>query len=146
MEPILITKSALTILEGTIKAGTATYSTVKGIRKAPVHIGYLTTELEGLCTVLATLQALLDKNIARNDVIIRDMLENLQKVLHNCTGVFIDIQTIVSPFVKINGQINVSIWKGFKWAAFKKDDVTVLHQTLNSYKSMLNMSLAALSV
>lgn len=59
--------------------------------------------------------------------------------------VFTDVKKVISPFMDSHGDASRGKLKGFLWATFKKDDVIVLQQTLDSYKAMLNLSFAALS-
>ena len=146
MDPLSIATTVLSVLGVAIRVGRETYVLVQGARTAPVYIQRLATEMQGLYTVLATFQRLLENNRSRRDQIITDMLENLHTTLHDCIEVFKDIKKIMSPYLESHGDAGTGLWKGFRWATFKKDDVMALQQTLSSYRAMLNMSFSALSV
>lgn len=145
MEPFTSATTVLTVVGMAIKVGRETYSLVQDTRHASAHIQRLATELEGLYTLLATFQWLLEDLDDQNDPEISDILENLDTNLTNCIEIFVDIKRAVNPFVNLEGDAATGKLKGFIWSIFKKDDVVVLQHTLSSYKATLNVSFAALS-
>lgn len=146
MDPLSTAATVLSVIGVAIRVGRETYILVQGARTAPAYIQRLTTEMQGLYTLLATFQRLLENHRNQRDQIITDMLENLHTTLCDCIEVFKDIKKIMSPFLDGHGDAVTGRWRGFLWATFKKDDVTALLQTLGSYRAMLNMSFSALSV
>ncbi|MCJ1378667.1 hypothetical protein MMC17_001766 [Xylographa soralifera] len=146
MDPLSAATTVLSVMGVAIKGAREIYILAQGVRTAPAYIQRLATEMQGLYTVLATFQRLLENNRSRRDQIITDMLENLHNTLRDCIEVFKDIKNIMSPYLDSHGDASTGRWKGFLWATFKKDDVMALQQTLGSYRAMLNMSFSALSV
>lgn len=145
MEAIASVASVLTLVGAATTTGRETFVLIQTSRKAPVHIKRLAAELEDLHKVLGTLHSLLAKNEMHLDQTIIEMLDNLKKVLSNCEKALLDVKKTVSHFLNHNGGIVAGRWQGFIWAAFKKEDVSTLQETLSSYKAMLNLSFAALS-
>lgn len=115
-----------------------TYVLVQDTRKAPAHIQRLSTEMKSLHELLATIQRLVEKVQNQTDPVISDILENLQKFITNCIEVFTDVRKVLNTSSKADCDASMGAWKGFLWATFRRDDVVVLQQTLNSYKAMLN--------
>ena len=146
MEPLTTAATVLSAIGAAIKMGRETYMVVQGARTAPAHIQRLSIELQGLYTLLATFQRLLENHGSQRDQIITDLLEILETTLRDCIEVFKDVKKIVNPFLDSHGDAAAGRWRGFIWTTFKKDDVIALQQTLGSYRAMLNMSFSALSV
>ena len=145
MEAIASVAAVLTLIGAAISTGKETLVLVQTSRKTPDHIKRLAAELEAFYEILATFQNLLERYEIQSDRTFIEMLDNLKKVLSNCVKVLLDVKKIVSHFVNHNGGVVAGRWQGFVWAAFKKEDVSTLQETLSSYKAMLNLSFAALS-
>jgi len=94
--------------------------------------------MKSLHELLATTQRLVEKVQNQTDPVISDILENLQKFITNCIEVFTDVRKVLNTSSKADCDASMGAWKGFLWATFRRDDVVVLQQTLNSYKAMLN--------
>ena len=115
MDPFTSATTVLTVIGMAIKVGRETYALIQGTRDSPSHIQRLATELEGLYTLLATSQKLIERIQTQNDRVISDILQNLETILTNCIEVFVDVRRTLSPFLAANGDASVGIRKGFLW-------------------------------
>lgn len=146
LEPLSIVAAALSIAANAFKLGKETYTIIQGIKQAPTHISRLSNDVRSLYTILGTLQTILDDEMSRsspNELTIR-LLADFEEVVRNTAQVFFDIQSILSPFIR--GEIKRSIWNGFKWDNFRKDDIAVLQNALQSHKLTLNIAYQSLTL
>ncbi|MCJ1266405.1 Ubiquitin [Lobaria immixta] len=135
-----------------ISLGNVTYNsckvlldTISGIKNAPKHIHVLLNDLEDLCLVLDTLQALFNDDefsVGSSPSDPRSAtFHNLATVLKNCLTIFGDIQAIVQNYRSQGTLIDLGIWKNFKWT-FKEKEMEGYRRDLVNHKMTLNIAIS----
>ncbi|MCJ1370909.1 hypothetical protein MMC20_002123 [Loxospora ochrophaea] len=146
--PLTVVSTSLSIAANAFKACKDTYELVRGIQEAPTRILRLSTDLHGVYTALGTLQSVLNTLdvIAQQTGLPGMIIADLEELLFNCIGVFVDIRKIIQPILSPDGSAIGGTWKGFKWESFKKGDVEVLQRMLSLYKSTLTFACFSLNL
>lgn len=148
MEPVSIVAAALGLTGSAWTICEQTYRLINGIRGAPAHVARIAGDLQALCSVLWTLHAALAVEEEKQIIgaIPTQMAENLQDLLRNCMGVFLEIQKVVQPFTTAQGTARRGPWKMFTWERYKKDEILLLQNALGSYKLTLNIACSSLTL
>lgn len=135
-----------------ISLGNVTYNsckvlldTISGIKNAPKHIHVLLSDLEDLCLVLDTLQALFNDDefsVGSSPSDPRSAtFHNLATVLKNCLTIFGDIQAIVQNYRSQGTLSDLGTWKSFKWT-FKEKEMEGYRRDLVNHKMTLNIAIS----
>ena len=145
MEPFTSATTEFAIIEMTVKAGCETWLLLQSIRKAPVHVRQLASELYSLNRRLAMIQRLAGEVQTQSDLFIRDVLENLETILTSCMKVFEDVWKVSHYFPITKGEVISEPRRGILRGISKRIHVSKIQQALNSHRGMLGLSLTLLS-
>jgi hypothetical protein len=106
----------------------------------------LTNDVHGLCQVLGLLQTALELNYVATAQLPSQMILDLEVLLGTCTKLSCDIISLLNPFVGADGAVKSGAWRNLKWEIFKKSDVEVLQQTLETCKLTIGMAVSSLNL
>lgn len=122
-----------------------TYNMIEGIKKAPLDVQRVATDLKGFYGVLGGMERLFGnrQQSLPSDGPGCNIVGNVVSLLDDCVGVFKELQQQISPFVAVNGRAIHGAWEGLKWDKFSKDEVQYLRGHLSTLKSSLNLALTA---
>lgn len=143
---------AIALASAVISLGTLAYKSCQGlydvtsrIKKAPKHIHLLLSDLEDLCLVLDTLQALFNDDefsVGSSESIPRfATFKNLATVLENCLSIFSDIRTIVQDYKSQGTSADFGTWKRLQWT-FKEKVIEGYRKDLVTHKMTLNIAIS----
>jgi hypothetical protein len=145
-EALAITNTTLSIAVTAFKACQNAYSLVQNVRNAPKQIQRLTTDVHGLYQALGLLQTALEQDNVATARLPSQMILDLEVLLGTCTKLSCDIISLLNPFVGTDGVARGGTWRNFKWEVFKKSDVEVLQQTLETCKLTISMAVSSLNL
>ncbi|PMD44497.1 hypothetical protein L207DRAFT_579437 [Hyaloscypha variabilis F] len=144
-EALAITNTTLSIAVAAFKACQSAYSLVQNIRNAPKQVQRLTNDVHGLYQVLGLLQAALEQDNVANARLPSQMIQDLEALLGTCTKLSRDIIVTLNPFVGLDGTVRGGTWRNLKWEMYKKNNVEVLQQTLETCKLTISMAVSSLN-
>jgi hypothetical protein len=145
-EALAITNTTLSIAVAAFKACQSAYSLVQNIRNAPKQVQRLTNDVHGLYQVLGLLQAALEQDNVANARLPSQMIQDLEALLGTCTKLSRDIIVTLNPFVGLDGTVRGGTWRNLKWEMYKKNNVEVLQQTLETCKLTISMAVSSLNL
>lgn len=144
-EPLTIVTGVSTLLSNAIKLLKDVQSTVSAIKNAPAHITAICNDLEDFCSVLGTLQIILDDEGYSSEPLQRTSLTNLQSILEHCVSVFTNLRRIVNGFSNRGGVAEQGKWKNFNWT-LQEAEVDALRQELLAHKMTLNIEISLINL
>jgi len=145
-EALAITNTTLSIAVAAFKACQSAYSLVQNIRNAPKQVQRLTNDVHGLYQVLGLLQAALEQDNVANARLPSQMIQDLEALLGTCTKLSRDIIVTLNPFVGLDGTVRGGTWRNLKWEMYKKNNVEILQQTLETCKLTISMAVSSLNL
>jgi hypothetical protein len=141
MDPISFVFGIISTTALALHTAHRTKDFIDGIQGAPRAVANLSRDLNALYIVLQVLHdhlTNLAKTQSRDHV---DFIALLQGPLTNCVAVCDDVASTLRPFIKANGAVKTTRWRGLKWI-YREKEIVVLRDVLASYKSSLELAIA----